>query len=219
MDAVFVHMAQKYYCPIDGSVGRATWMPKDKLDKLCERAKKEAPLIIGAKAKDIILTDTTELKWIDMYKLPQEWLLVVFWDPHCGHCKKALPDLYTQYVEKLRPIGVEVFSVAKATDSTLFSDWKIFIHEHKMDWTNVGLTWHVYADAKKNSGKYIPGLTTIESLNYSDAWDVFSTPKMFLLDSERKIVGKQLTPDQVVDLITNLKKIKARKEKDKSPGK
>ena len=219
MDAVFVHMAQKYYCPLDGTAGRATWMPKDKLDKLCERAKKEAPLIIGAKAKDIILTDSTETKWIDMYKMPQEWLLVVFWDPHCGHCKKAIPDLYTQYLTKLRPLNVEVFSVAKATDSTLFADWKTFIRENKMDWTNVALTWHVYNDAKKNPGKYIPSLTTIESLNYAEAWDVFSTPKIFLLDSERRIVGKQLTPDQMVDLIANLKKLKARKEKEKVDGK
>jgi hypothetical protein len=207
MDAVFVHMAQTYYCT---TPSRASWMPKDKLEKMCERARKMAPIIIGAQAKNIILTDTTEQKWINMYKMPQEWLLVVFWDPHCGHCKKSLPDLYNQYKEKLRPIGVEVFAVAKATDSTLFADWKAYLKENKMDWTNVGLTWHVYSEAKKNSSKFIPGLTTIESLNYSEAWDIYSTPKFFLLDADRKIVGKQLTPDQMVDLIGQLKKKKAR---------
>lgn len=211
MDAVFVHMAQKYYCPSDGSKGRATWMPKDKLDKMCERARKMAPLIIGAKGKDIILTDTTEQKWVDYYKLPQEYVLIVFWDPHCGHCKKALPDLYEQYKEKLRSLNVEVFAVAKATDSVLFNDWKAFIREHHLDWVNVGLTWHVYEDAKKASYKYIPKLTTIESLNYADAWDVYSTPKMFLMDGDRKIVGKQLTPDQMADLIGVLNKRKGAK--------
>jgi hypothetical protein len=210
MDAVFVHMAQTYYC---GTPSRAFWMPKDKLEKMCERARKMAPIIIGAQAKNIILTDTSEQKWINMYKQPQEWLLVVFWDPHCGHCKKSLPDLYKQYKEKLRPIGVEVFAVAKATDSTLFADWKAYIKEQKMDWVNVGLTWHVYSEAKKNSSKFIPGLTTIESLNYSEAWDIYSTPKFFLLDADRKIVGKQLNPDQMVDLIGQLKKKKAKELK------
>lgn len=209
MDAVFVHMAQTYYCPKDGSTSRAKWMPADKLDKLCERARKEAPLIIGAKAKDILLPDTTEQKWVDMYRVPQEYVLVVFWDPHCGHCKKTLPDLYKQYKEKLRPINVEVYAVAKATDSTLFADWKSFIRENCPDWVNVGLTWHVYSDAKQNPSKYIPKFTTIESLNYADAWDVYSTPKFFLLDGDRKIVGKQLTPDQMVDLIGNLRKRKS----------
>ncbi len=209
MDAVFVHMAQTYYCTKDGSPTRATWMPADKLDKLCERARKEAPLIIGAKAKNIILTDTTEANWIDMYKMPQEYVLIVFWDPHCGHCKKTLPDLYKQYKEKLEPINVGVYAVAKATDSTLFADWKSFIRENCPGWTNTALTWHVYKDAKQNSSKYIPKFTTIESLNYADAWDVYSTPKFFLVDQDRRIVGKQLTPDQMVDLIGNLRKKKA----------
>jgi thiol-disulfide isomerase/thioredoxin len=210
MDAVFVHMAQTYYAPKPGEKSRATWMGQEKLDKLIDRARKEAPLIIGAQARNIILTDTTEQNWVDLYRVPHEYVLVVFWDPHCGHCKKTLPDLYTQYKEKLRPIDVEVFAVAKATDSVLFHDWKEFIIENKMDWINAGLTWHVYSDAKQNPSKYIPKFTTIESLNYADAWDVYSTPKFFLLDADRKIIGKQLNPDQMVDLIGQLKKRKAK---------
>jgi thiol-disulfide isomerase/thioredoxin len=210
MDAVFVHMAQTYYCPKNGSPSRAKWMPADKLEKLCERARKQAPLVIGAQAKNIILPDTTEANWVNMYKIPDEYVLVIFWDPHCGHCKKTLPDTYKDYQEKLKPIGVEVYAVAKATDSTLFADWKKFIREHDMRWLNVGLTWHVYDEAKKNAAAFIPRLTTIESLNYADAWDVYSTPKLFLLDGERKIVGKQLTPDQMVDLIGVLRKRKAK---------
>ncbi len=210
MDAVFVHMAQTYYCPKPGQKSRATWMSDEKLDKLCERARKTAPLIIGAQAKNIILTDTTEQNWVDMYRIPHEYVLVIFWDPHCGHCKKTLPGIYTAYVDSLRPLDVEVYAVAKATDSTLLADWKEFIIEHKMDWLNTGLTWHVYTDAKQNPSKYIPKYTTIESLNYADAWDVYSTPKFYLLDADRKIIGKQLAVGQMVDLINTLKKRKAK---------
>lgn len=212
MDAVFVHMAQTYYCPKPGEASKATWMSKEKLDKLCERARKQAPLVIGARSRDIILTDTTEQKWISMHRMPSEFVLIVFWDPHCGHCKTALPDLYKQYQEKLKPIGVEVYSVAKATDSTLFADWKAFIREHDMQWTNVGLTWHVFAEARKNSSKYIPQYTTIESLNYSETWDVYTTPRFFLVDAERKIVGKQIEPDKVVKLVEQLRKTKAKQQ-------
>ncbi|MBL8003166.1 MAG: DUF5106 domain-containing protein [Flavobacteriales bacterium] len=210
MDAVFVHMAQTYYCPKGGEASKATWMSKEKLDKLCERARKQAPLVIGAKSREIILTDTTEQRWISMHRMPSEYVLVVFWDPHCGHCKKALPDMYKQYQEKLKPIGVEVYAVAKATDSTLFADWKAFIRENDLQWTNVGLTWHVYQEARKNSSKYIPQHTTIESLNYSETWDVYTTPRFFLIDADRKIVGKQIDPDQVVKLVTQLRKTKAK---------
>ena len=106
-------------------------------------------------------------------------------------------------------------AVAKATDSTLMADWKKFIVENGLDWVNAGLTWHVYTEAKQNASKYIPKYTTIESLNYADAWDIYSTPRFFLLDGDRKIVGKQLSPAQVADLVSTLR---ARKAKDAAKG-
>ena len=209
MDAVFVHMAQTYYCPADGK-SRATWMEKDKLDKLCERARKMAPLVIGATGKNITLPDTTENNWIDYYEMPDKYVLLVFWDPHCGHCKKVLPVLHKDWKEKLKPMGVGVFAVANATDSVLFKDWKCFIKDNDLDWTNVGLTYHVYEGAKKASYNYIPKYTNIESLNYADTWDVYSTPKFFLLDADHTIVGKQLDVDQMVELIKSLEKRKVK---------
>ena len=209
MDAVFVHMAQTYYCPTEGK-SRATWMEQDKLDKLCERAQKMAPLVIGAIGKDIILTDTTESNWKGYYSLPNKYVLLVFWDPHCGHCKKVLPVLHEDWKAKLKPLDVEVFSIAKATDSVLFNDWKAFVKANDLDWINVGLTWHVYEGAKKASYNYIPKYTTIESLNYAETWDVYSTPKFFLLDKDHKIVGKQLDVEQMVELIKSLEKKKAK---------
>lgn len=206
MDAVFVHMAQTYYCSSGGKPGRVDWMTADKLDKLCERARKQAPLIIGAPGKDIILPDTTEANWISYHKMPQKYVLVIFWDPHCGHCKKVLPGIHAEWKEKLKPMDVGVFAVAKATDSTLFHDWKEFIRENDLDWTNVGLTWNVYNEAKTASWKFIPKYTTIESLNYADTWDVYSTPRFFLMDQDRKIVGKQLEVDQMAELIKALEK-------------
>ncbi|HRO39291.1 MAG TPA: DUF5106 domain-containing protein [Flavobacteriales bacterium] len=206
MDAVFVHMAKTYYCDNGDRKGRANWMSAEKLEKLCERAKKEAPLIIGAQARDIILTDTTEANWVSMYKMPERYVFIIFWDPHCGHCKKVLPTIHEDWKAKLKPLGVGVYAVAKATDSTLFNDWKAFIKTNDLDWTNVGLTWHVFKEAKTASWKFIPKYTTIESLNYADTWDVYSTPRFFLVDQDRKIVAKQLDVDQMVELVKALDK-------------
>ncbi|MBS1945376.1 MAG: hypothetical protein JST98_09320, partial [Bacteroidetes bacterium] len=69
-----------------------------------------------------------------------------------------------------------------------------------------GLTWHVYKEAKTASWKFIPEHTTIESLNYADTWDVYSTPRFFLVDKDRKIIAKQLDVDQMVELIKALNK-------------
>ncbi|MCB0794755.1 MAG: DUF5106 domain-containing protein [Flavobacteriales bacterium] len=201
MDAVFVHMALTYYCPAPGEDSRAFWLSEEKLDKLCERARKMAPLVIGAMSEDLILTDTTETNWIGMHSLPNEYVLLAFWDPHCGHCKKEIPKVHEYYQEHLKDLDLEVYSVAKATDNALFKDWKKFIVEHGLDWVNVGLTVNVFEQAKADPLQFIPKYTTLKSLNYSETYDVFSTPKFFLLDGERRIIGKQLAPEQIKDLI------------------
>ena len=47
--------------------------------------------------------------------------------------------------------------------------------------------------------------------NYSETYDVFSTPKLFVVDGDRKFIGKSLSPDQIVDLVKKLKERKAKK--------
>lgn len=210
MDAVFVHMALTYYCPRNGQPNRADWMEQDKLDKLCERARKMSPLVLGRKAPYLCLTDTTEEKWINFHDLPQDFVVIVFWDPHCGHCKEELPEMHKVYTEKLKPMGIEVFAVAKAVDESLMRDWKKFIREKKLDWVNVGLTKTVFENAKKDPRQYIPKFTTLESLNYADTYDVYSTPKVFLVDKDRRFAGKQLSADQIADLVTKLRERQAK---------
>ncbi|MBK7945049.1 MAG: redoxin domain-containing protein [Flavobacteriales bacterium] len=135
---------------------KVDWMSAGKIDTLCTRARKMAPLTLGRKAPYLCLTDTTEQRWVNYYDLPQEFVVIIFWDPHCGHCKKELPDIYKAYQEKLKPMGIEVFAVAKAVEDKLFDDWKKFIRENKLDWINVGLTPTVFSEAKKDARKYIP---------------------------------------------------------------
>lgn len=212
MDAVFVHMANTCYCPRKDGKARAFWMNEEQLDKLCKRAAKQAPLIIGAKTKNIILPDTTEKKWISLHHMPEEYVVLAFWESSCGHCKKEIPELHTVWKERLKAMDVAVYAVCKATDSTTMVHWKEFIVEHQLDWVNVGLTWNVYREAKAQPYLYIPEFTTLESLNYADTYDVYSTPKIFVLDRERKIVAKSLNPDQIADLIQRLQESKRRKE-------
>ncbi|MBK8497984.1 MAG: DUF5106 domain-containing protein [Flavobacteriales bacterium] len=211
MDAMFVHMALTYYCPKPGLPQRVDWMSAGKIDTLCTRARKMAPLTLGKKAPYIALPDTTEEKWINFYDLPQEYVVIIFWDPHCGHCKEELPKIHEEYAKTLRPMGIEVYAVAKAVEADLMRDWKKFIREKGLDWVNVALTQHVFEEARKDPRQFIPKYTTIESLNYSDTYDVFSTPKLFVVDGDRKFIGKSLTAEQIADLVTKLKERKAKK--------
>lgn len=201
MDAVYVHMTRKYVCPAPGQTMDSIWTPAEKWQKVCERARKKLPLQPGEKAMPLILADTN-LRWVEMQKMPESCIIVVFWSPHCSHCKQSLPLLYTEYKEKLKPLGVGVYAVAEANDSAHFRDWRVFIRENKLDWTNVGVPWPVYKGWKKDPASYVPKLTNTESLRYPETWEVFNTPTYYIVDRERRIVARPRTLKDAFDIAT-----------------
>jgi peroxiredoxin len=198
MDKVFVFMADTYYCPKDQT--KAFWMNDASLTKVCERADKLRPIIVGAFAPRLILPDSTEKNWIDFYQIKSEYKILYFWDPNCGHCKKTTPKLQKLYDAKFKERGIEIYAVSKATGDD-FEAWKKFIQKEQLTFTNVGLTKNVYNEAQKNARAFIPALTTIESLNYTDTYDIYSTPRIFVLDKNNKIMYKQLSISQLEEIL------------------
>jgi len=205
MDKVFVHMADTYYGPKETT--KAFWMSDESLDKVIERANKLRPLIIGEYAPRLILPDSTEKNWIDFYTIKSDYKILYFWDPNCGHCKKTTPKLQNLYAKKLKDRNVEVYAIAKATGND-FEAWKKYIRENELTFTNVGLTKNVYNEAQVDARKFIPKLTNIESLNYTSTYDIFSTPRIFILDSENRIMYKRLSISQVEEILDREQGIK-----------
>ena len=198
MDKVFVHMADTYYCPKDDT--KAFWMSDASLSKVCDRADKLRPIVVGAYAPRLILPDSTEKNWIDFYTIKAEYKILYFWDPNCGHCKKTTPKLQKLYDTKFKERGIEIYAVSKATGDD-FEAWKKFIRKEKLTFTNVGLTKNIYNQAQKNARAFIPEFTTIESLNYTDTYDIYSTPRIFVLDKDNKIMFKQLSISQLEEIL------------------
>ncbi|MCB0478002.1 MAG: redoxin domain-containing protein [Crocinitomicaceae bacterium] len=211
MDAVFVHMATNYYCEPNA---KAFWMSKEQLAKLCERREKWAPLIPGAKAPYLKLPDSTEKNWVAFYDLDAEYKILYFWDPDCGHCKKATPKLQTLYEKKFKKRNIEVYAIGKAQGED-FDKWKKYIRENNLQFYNVGLTKTVFEKATGNdgAGQFIvhfleKGVSTEESLkrlnqsmNYTTTYDIFSTPRVFVLDKDNKIVAKSLSIAQLEEFL------------------
>jgi len=206
LGAVYVRMAERHVCTGPGLTRDAAWTPAERWDKVCDRTRAKASLVIGGRSKDIILPDTTGTNWISMHAMPQELILVVFWGPHCSHCKQAIPVLHEQYVKELKALNVGVYAVAEATDSALFTDWKAFIRANDLEWVNVGLAWRTYQDAKRNPGKYVPSRTNVESLSYSKSWEITGTPRYYILDRERRIVARPESLRQVIDVLKGYKR-------------
>jgi thiol-disulfide isomerase/thioredoxin len=201
LGAVYVRMAERYVCTGPGIVRDPAWTPADRWDKVCAKTRAKASLVIGARSKDIILPDTTANKWVSMHAMPQETIILAFWGPHCSHCKQAIPLLYEQYRKEFKAMNVGVYAVAEATDESLFTDWKAFLREHKLDWVNVGLAWPMYKDLKGNRGKYVPSVTNAESLSYPTAWEVTGTPRFYVLDKERRIVARPQSLKELFEVV------------------
>ena len=139
MDAVFVHMAKNYYL-----TGKAYWVDSSVVSKIRERAKILEPILIGKKAPNMWLTDSSgKLYTLDGFKAKST--ILYFWDPNCGHCQKETPKLL-EFWEKNKARGIDVYSV---TIDRKPDDWKKYIREKKLSWLNV---WDSYTatDFKNN---------------------------------------------------------------------
>lgn len=200
MDAVFVHMALNYY-----NKENAFWADSTTLAKIKERAEKLEPLLIGKTAINLSLMDTTG-QWVSLHNVNADYTILVFWDPECGHCKKELPKL-AKYYQTIKDKNVKVYAVS----SDYNEKWKKFIREHKLDFINVAVPKVVYEDQQKAAEFVIKGYTDLKSLNYSNTYDVYSTPQIYLLDKDKKIIGKKLDADLVKKILEHEWEIKNKK--------
>ena len=204
MDKVFVRMGERYYC-VRNSNGKTniTWMEDDKLKDLCKKVETYKNLVQGVVPPNITLLDTSDTKWRDFYSLKTDYTILYFWDPECGHCKKTTPKLGELYTKKLKARNIEVFAIGKAIGED-FNKWKKFIKENNLNFINVALTEKLYKAALEDARKFVPQYTTVESLNYQETYDIFSTPKIFVLDKDKKIIAKSLSISQLEDMLDHL---------------
>lgn len=201
MDGVFVHMANKYYCTEEG----AWWIDSASTVKICERAEALEPLLIGEKAQNIVLVDSTEKTWHNLHEVESELTIVVFWSPTCGHCKKAVPQLEKEVHQVYKDSGIFVFGVCTELEMQPMRD---FIKSKKLTFLNVSDTKEINKNAYDYLGK---GLTTLNSLNFRSIWDVYSTPQVYVLDKNKEIIAKKLGIEQLPDFIKDWKRIEAEK--------
>lgn len=172
-DKVTVRLADRYYLS-----GRAPWADSAFLDRLRLRVEKMRPNVLGASAPRLDKAQTPEGHFYPLHDTRARYLAVVFWEPSCGHCKKEIPQLLRLYDEyKDRGFGVYAFYTQHDTD-----EWRKFIDDYGMgEWVNV----------------YDPFNFT----QFRDLYDVYSTPTLYLLDSEHRIVAKRVTLESVEEYL------------------
>ena len=151
---------------------------------------------LGLAAPSLILT-TPENKKVSLYEIKSPFTFIAFWDPTCSHCKVDIPRLDSFYKAGWKNLQVKVLSVN--INFKEFAAWKTFINEkHLEDWINV---YQPEEDLNKEINAGL--LTTIRQL-----YDVYKTPTFYLLDSNKKIIAKNLSLEQFNDFLVSANKKK-----------
>lgn len=162
MDAVFVHFAEKYFL-----AGQTPWITEETKAKIQERVSNLKPNLIGQKAPNFRMS-TIEGGVQELHKIKAKVTVVYFWEPSCSHCKKATPqlrDIYNKYKSK----GMAVVAVYTQGE---MDKWKEYVDKNELNWINV---W----DPTRVS-------------QYHKLYDIYSTPVMYVLDEDKKIIAKRI---------------------------
>lgn len=179
-DAILVHFADQYYAK-----GKAPWLNPGVLKNILNEAKKRRNSLIGKQGPNLVMQDLNSTP-VSMYDIEKDYTILYFWDPKCGHCKVETPKLATFYKQNAEKLNLEVFAVC--ADTNMLS-MKNYIQEKDLNWINVNGPRSYTQD-------------------FHELYNVYSTPFIFVLDKNKTIIAKHIKSDQLLDFISNYKKIK-----------
>jgi thiol-disulfide isomerase/thioredoxin len=180
MDAVYVHLVKNYYAK-----GLTPWVDQEKLIKIIDNAVRMENTLIGKTAPDVKLykEDKTPVK---LSEIEAEYTVLFFWKPDCGHCKASMPAVI-DFQEKYRDKGVKVVAVCTRLGSKVNECWTIE-KELKMD-------------------KFFLHLADENNLsNFHSEYNIQTTPAIFVLDKDKKILIKQIPGEKLGEIMDNFLK-------------
>ena len=152
------------------------------IDENCENPELEQrveilrKMVAGKKAPNIISKTINNVDF-DLSKIESEYTLIVFWSTQCPHCEALLPELhdfYNSYKDQIEIIAVSIDTSKDALNAYLSSN---------------NYSWTTICDYKGWDG------------DAAIAYGIYTTPNMFLLDREKKIVGHPADIKEVINLI------------------
>ena len=185
-DAVFVHLFDKYH-----SKGLTGWLNEKQMEAISRRAYMLMANLIGEKAADLDMLNTED-KATSLYSLNADYTIICFWDPNCGHCKEEVPRLDSIYRASWKKHNLKIFAVLTPDGKqSVKPEWLAFIKEHNIgDWT------HVYKTKEMEDADF-----AAQRPSFRQLYDIILTPTIYLLDKDKRIIGKKLTLMQLNDLL------------------
>lgn len=174
MDEVFVHLVENYHMK-----GKTPWLDEAGVKEYVDIMGKISPTSLGQTAPGLVLQNVFTHNDVNLLQVPADYLVVLFWDIDCGNCRREIAALDTMYQKDLKGKGVKIFAVA--TNGQLDKLQTFLEEHHATEWINV-------ADFKNTK-------------EYKEKYNVMGTPTMYLLDKDKKIIGKKISHENLPGLL------------------
>jgi len=187
MDAVYVHLVDNYYAK-----GKADWVDEETLTKIVNQAEELRPSLIG-KTFPNVKTYKMDGSPIELNDIESPYTVVVFWAYDCGHCTKAMPDIVSFY-DEWESKGVTLMTICTKGGEDKTEKCKEAI-------------------PKKNMDKFLNTFDPYQ--RYRKLIQIKSTPKIFILDSEKKILIKDIPAKELKNIMPDIIKMEEKKSEQK----
>ena len=185
MDEVFVWLYYTYYAT--GEMD--SWASEKYKKNLKDFADKYCRSLIGKTAPNMMMQDAN-FQPRSMYDIKAKYTILYFYDPHCGSCKKETPVLVDFYNKNKAKFNVEVFAV---NSDTSMANMRYYIKDMGMKWITVN------------------GPRTYLKVSYHDQYDADTTPTIYILDSNHKIIAKKPPAANIERFLTDYERMQKRK--------
>ncbi len=173
MDALFVDLARKYYLS-----GEAFWASQKTIESIEENVLFLENNLIGMTAPDLTL-ESVDGDYNSLHEISSKYTVLLIFEPNCSHCKVFVPEFHEKVYLPYRDNGLEVYAIYSMDNK---EEWLDFLDRHNMyDWINVWDEFHVS--------------------RFKILYDARVTPGVYLLDKDKKIIGKKMTVEQLEDFM------------------
>ncbi len=172
-DNIFVALANKYYLS-----GQAPWADSTFVQQLAFRVKMMTPTLLGKRIPTTVFTKMDGSQSFIIDTLQAKITLLYFWSSDCEHCKEYTPKLHDLY-ERYKDKGLRIVAI---TATTNFDEWQQYVKEQNYtDWIN-----------GYYKGDYVQLL---------NLYDVYMTPRIFVINQNKTIIQKDLEVKSIEKII------------------
>ena len=175
-DLAFVHLYDKY------CINNSTIFSASEASLYKHLSDRKRRILIGETIPPI-QAYTSETEKFDTKKNTSDYIILWMWDPDCDDCVELTPKLNEFYRQFHETYNFEVYAISVTPD---LDRWNQFIAEHDITWQNA---------------TYGFGMPNYDVVDY---FDILTTPAVFLLDKNHKIIARHFSLDDIYEIFSQL---------------